>query len=453
MEKPTGSKKRLKSYSSEYKLTVVNYAENTSNRAAERFYGVNECMIRKWRKKKDELKKPNAAKRQKLEGGGRKPSLGKLEEILVERVFQERANQNHVPCKLIQVWALDLARQNGFLNFKATRGWLSNFLQRFNLTIRRRTTSGQSLPKDLVPKVVSFIQFCKKQFDSFAFIPSAVVNMDETPIWADMPSTTTVEQKGASTIPIRTTGHEKKRITVALAIKSDGTKLKPYVVIPGKKVPQELRKISDVVVACSPNAWMNEELTIDWLNRVWGSLAFSKRMLVWDSFRCHVSENIKEHVKRKNTVMAVVPGGCTKLLQPLDVCVNKPFKDLFRQQYDEWFRKGEFELTRGGNMKAPSYKLQIEWIVLAWNKVSKDVVVRSFEVCGITTSNKEKISCVQKGNPAEDAYALLEDLTGNHTVISQAAEPTNENDVPLFTNETLNLDNISDDALEDIIIQ
>ena len=84
MEKPTGSKKRLKSYSSEYKLTVVNYAENTSNRAAERFHGVNECMIRKWRKKKDELKKPNAAKRQKLEGGGRKPSLGKLEEILVE---------------------------------------------------------------------------------------------------------------------------------------------------------------------------------------------------------------------------------------------------------------------------------------------------------------------------------------------------------------------------------
>ena len=46
--------------------------------------------------------------------------------------------------------------------------------------------------------------------------------------------------------------------------------------------------------------------------------------------------------------MSVIPGGCMKYLQPLDVCINKPFKQYFYELYDEWFSKGEFEYTSGG---------------------------------------------------------------------------------------------------------
>ena len=102
----------------------------------------------------------------------------------------------------------------------------------------------------------------------------------------------------------------------------------------------------------------------------------------------------KDELKRYNTVMSVIPGGCTKYLQPLDVCINKPFKAFFRQLYDDWLRKGEFDYTSGGRIKVPSHKQQILWIVQAWKKVSKDVI-NSFDVCGITTNNVEKISCIQ----------------------------------------------------------
>ena len=78
--------------------------------------------------------------------------------------------------------------------------------------------------------------------------------MDETPVWQEMLSDTTVD----------TTGHEKVRISVCLAAKADGTKLKPMIVFGGAK--REVKKLSEefkgrCVVASSSNAWMNDELT------------------------------------------------------------------------------------------------------------------------------------------------------------------------------------------------
>ena len=218
--------------------------------------------------------------------------------------------------------------------------------------------------------------------------------MDETPIWADMPSTTTVDQRGVHTVPIRTNGHEKTQL-LCVAVKADGTKIIPYVVIPAKKVKKELEPVSGVIVAASPNGWINDNLTSDWIKRVWTNYFFSKRMLVWDSFKCHISEDMKKQLQQYNTVMSVIPGGYTKYLQPLDVCINKPFEQYFRELYDEWFHKGEFEYTSSGKIKAPSHLQQVKRIVQAWNKVSKDIIINSFDVCGKTTDNASKISCLR----------------------------------------------------------
>ena len=55
--------------------------------------------------------------------------------------------------------------------------------------------------------------------------------MGETPVWSDMVSQTTVDRVGKRTITMKTTGHEKCRVSVCLAAKADGTKLKPFVVL------------------------------------------------------------------------------------------------------------------------------------------------------------------------------------------------------------------------------
>ena len=167
---------------------------------------------------------------------------------------------------------------------------------------------------------------------------------------------------------------------------------------------------------------------------------------MWDSFKCHINEKIKETLKKMNTVMGVIPGGCTKILQPLDVSINKPFKTIFRELYDEWYQKGEFEYTKGGVIKPPNYVLQIQWIVDAWTKICSEIIKKSFETCGITTSDVNKIHRLKEGQATEEARMLLDESSGNLEFI---ARPTLDDDV--YEIEVENIENV--DGLTDKIME
>ena len=70
-----------------------------------------------------------------------------------------------------------------------------------------------------------------------------------------MVSKTTIDAAGKKRIPMKSTGHEKSRVLVCLAVKADGARLKPMVVFRGavrecKVLCQEFR--TQAVIARSP---------------------------------------------------------------------------------------------------------------------------------------------------------------------------------------------------------
>jgi len=69
---------------------------------------------------------------------------------------------------------------------------------------------------------------------------------------------------------------------------------------------------------------MKEQLTEEWIDSVVGRFALCRRLLSWDSFRCHISYSVREKLKGFNVDAVVVPGGCTKYIQAPDVSWNKP---------------------------------------------------------------------------------------------------------------------------------
>ena len=242
--------------------------------------------------------------------------------------------------------------------FEATRGWLEKLMKRHGLSLRQRTSVAQKDPDQLINRIVSYLIQARRLQQKFKFAPSNIYAMDETPVWEDMVATTTVEKVGAKEVLMRSTGHEKARVTVCLCAKADGSKLKPFIIFKGAK--REAVRLNNefrgrCVVASSPDGWMNTELTLQFNMNILGSFSFGKRLLAWDSFECHIQSAVSADLKAKSFEELIVPGGCRKYLQAPNVSWNKPFKAKVSHHYDEWLSNvGIHQATDAGNLKSPT---------------------------------------------------------------------------------------------------
>ena len=57
---------------------------------------------------------------------------------------------------------------------------------------------------------------------------------------------------------------------------------------------------------------------------------------------------------------------------------------MVSKNYDEWLSTvGINQLTEVGNMKSPTWKIIVEWIIKAWEKLDSELIVKSFITCGV----------------------------------------------------------------------
>jgi len=82
--------------------------------------------------------------------------------------------------------------------------------------------------------------------------------------------------------------------------------------------------------------------------------------------------------------MSWIPGGYTWKLQPLDVGVNKPFKDHMRQEYDD-FMWDQYDTPDAERKKVERINVGF-WVNKVWyddEKITKETIQKSFKRCGI----------------------------------------------------------------------
>eukprot|EP00117_Sycon_ciliatum_P018144 scpid62509/ scgid16871/ Pogo transposable element with KRAB domain len=190
---------------------------------------------------------------------------------------------------------------------------------------------------------------------------------------------------------------------------ASGAKRLPFVVFKGKGKTAEDRELKarrDIVVAFSDNGWFNKELTIDWCQRVMGSMALGKRLLVWDSYRCHLIDSVTAERRQKCILSAVILGGCTPLAS-----WNKPFKSSIRDLYDEWLATGDKTYTAACNIRATTKSKLCDIIVKSWRSLSPDLIKNSFTCCGqVPGATVDQVSCFKDGRPAADGRERLEEF-------------------------------------------
>ncbi|CAG8619627.1 11841_t:CDS:2 [Diversispora eburnea] len=88
-----------------------------------------------------------------------------------------------------------------------------------------------------------------------------------------------------------------------------------------------------------------------------------KSLLVLDSFKAHKTSQVKLAFKDENSNLAIIPSGFTSVMAV-----------------------GNFNLTKGVNIKKLGYNVICNWILEAWDSIPKEMVIKSFKKCGISNS-------------------------------------------------------------------
>jgi len=130
---------------------------------------------------------------------------------------------------------------------------------------------------------------------------------------------------------------------------------------------------------------------------------------VLDSYGPHESAPFMLALKQFNMKRVLVPKNFTGYLQPLDVCVMKPFKSAMEREWDKWMRNSTPIFTAHNNRQKPAYQVLaitpnphlphvactivrvqviVDMVSAAVASLNRDVVKKAFKCCGIASDGQ-----------------------------------------------------------------
>lgn len=273
---------------------------------------IKSSQLSKWFKSRDQIiaateshTRQKGANQYRCLGGGRKPILGGLEIVIYNQIMDLRAQKIRVTRLKVFKLALDIAAANEIDGFKASAKWINGFFKRHRLSLRRQSSLQTISDAQIVGRSVSFMRFLRHMLsDKYYFSADNIIAMDEMAVYFSSSQTTTVDITNRSSIVVKGTGFDSERMTCLVAIKPDGSLLKPFMILKGKEDGVVVER-NGVLVTKTEKAWITEKSCKIWLKHAFPSTFFKTsgnraeytKMLVWDACPVHRADSIKKHLK------------------------------------------------------------------------------------------------------------------------------------------------------------
>lgn len=168
-------------------------------------------------------------------------------------------------------------------------------------------------------------------------------------------------------------GNLREKYSVILACGSNGEKLPPAVIAASTGSNPRTSIKNGILVFSNPGTSMaNSTIMSHWIQL----MVPNDSLLVLDSFRGHLTQSIKDTCKEQRVTRAVIPGGLTSKLQPLDLTVNRSFKSHLR----DYFKKDVLPRIKPTNLTLREFGLDniTKAVRYAWNKVSRETIRKGF---------------------------------------------------------------------------
>ena len=175
-------------------------------------------------------------------------------------------------------------------------------------------------------------------------------------------------------------------MTLVLTLSSNGMMMIPMLIFKRRtSLPTELVTKFDglALLTCNPKGWMNTDVMKLWIDKILSNFhkdSEVKYFVVLDRFSAHTCAETESALTSKGFESLIIPGGCTGILQPLDVCFNKPLKDRLKERYLEWMKRKV--LNPVSKVAPPQYEELTHWLLQSLNDMSSELIAKSFVYCG-----------------------------------------------------------------------
>jgi hypothetical protein len=127
-------------------------------------------------------------------------------------------------------------------------------------------------------------------------------------------------------------------MSIGLSVSATGQKLRTVLVTKGKTA-KSLSKYGDYrndprcLLTYTPSGWFTEEPICKVLDIIHEHAQGLPSLCIWDSYRAHQTEKVLLRAKDLGIQLLEIPKGLTWALQPLDVKVNGPYKQMMNSHW------------------------------------------------------------------------------------------------------------------------
>ncbi|RPA78178.1 hypothetical protein BJ508DRAFT_329449 [Ascobolus immersus RN42] len=388
-------------------------ATGRNNYCTAKKLGITTKVLREWCRHRAQIEDSKEGSRRRHSELKNRPQYPLLEEMVYTKFTELRELGHRIKShwfyaqarsyfELLWPWEVTINRDGDkvYGAFKFSERWFMGFKRRHGISLRRLTNKAQVIPEKKETAINDFHQFIRKKAlpnirkgegwkDVGKFELGNIANVDQTPMPFEFLSGSTYAQKGSRTFWAKSLGSglDKRQCTVQLCVHADGVaRSKPLILFHGKG-----KRLGNEPLKWDPriSVMFNEKAWVDTTARHWSVPYFSPRMLVLDCHRVHLTGQVLDRLNRQYTLPAVVPEGCTSLVQPLDVIINKTFKDLVDRCYQKHYQENLDEWVAGKVTAREQRILITKWVGTAWEKLHyyhSATIRKSFRMTGISIS-------------------------------------------------------------------
>ena len=198
-----------------------------------------------------------------------------------------------------------------------------------------------------------------------------------------------------------TSGGDKRAATLQIMINADGIRrCKPLLIFKGvdgkknKRIQKEMQSYhAGVSVKWNEKAYSNSQVMCQWLKSSYKYATEGfydpkrPRLLLLDVFTGHKTDEVRQSLRELKTTVSMIPPGCTGFVQPLDVAINKPLKDMIQEEAELHFDEHMDEWAKGKYSVADRRIMLTHWVGKAWIKFHerhRNTIIRAFRKIGVT---------------------------------------------------------------------